>query len=102
FDVLYAGGELLLDRPLRERARILNDLLAAPRSVIVHHLPAQSSLGFEDPDERSLATVLRAPVATASSADDLDALFTAARERGNEGLMIKDIDSLYTPGRRGK
>jgi len=39
---------------------------------------------------------------TASSADDVDALFTAARERGNEGLMIKDLDSLYTPGRRGK
>jgi DNA ligase-1 len=102
FDVLYVDGELLLDRPLRERARILNDLLAAPRSVIVYPLPAQSSLGFEDPQETSLAPVLRAPVATANSAEDLDALFTAARERGNEGLMIKDLDSLYTPGRRGK
>ena len=107
FDVLYADGELLLDRPLRERARILNDLLAAPRSAIVHHLQAQSSLGFadshdNDPQETSVAPVLRAPIATASSADDLDALFTAARDRGNEGLMIKDLDSLYTPGRRGK
>jgi DNA ligase-1 len=107
FDVLYADGELLLDRPLRERARIVNDLLAAPRSVIVRHVQAQSSLGFadshdNDPEEESLASVLRAPVATASSADDLDALFTAARDRGNEGLMIKDLDSLYTPGRRGK
>src|ERR1700687_1419481 len=102
FDVLYADGELILDRPLRERARILNDLLAAPRSVIVHPLQAQSSLGFEDGEEESLAPVLRALVATASSAADLDALFTAARERGNEGLMIKDLDSLYTPGRRGK
>jgi DNA ligase 1 len=107
FDVLYANGELLLDRPLRERARILDDLLAAPRSVIVHHLRAQSSLGFEDshdndPQETSLAPMLRAPVATANSAEDLDALFTAARGRGNEGLMIKDLDSLYTPGRRGK
>src|SRR5712692_5516014 len=102
FDVLYADGELLLDRPLRERARILNNLLDAPRSVIVHHLQAQSSLGFEDPEEKSLAPVLRALVATANSAEDLDALFTAARDRGNEGLMIKDLDSLYTPGRRGK
>jgi len=107
FDVLYVDGELLLDRPLRERARIVNDLLAAPRSVIVHPLPAQSTLGFgdshdNDPEEKSLAPVLRAPVATASSAEDLDALFTAARDRGNEGLMIKDLDSLYTPGRRGK
>ncbi len=102
FDVLYADGELLLDRPLRERARILNNLLDAPRSVIVHHLQAQSSLGFEDLEEKSLAPVLRAPVTTANSAEDLDALFTAARDRGNEGLMIKDLDSLYTPGRRGK
>ena len=28
FDVLYAGGELLIDRPLRERGRILDELLA--------------------------------------------------------------------------
>src|SRR6266404_4507675 len=107
FDILYADSALLLDCPLRERARILDDLLAAPRSVIVHPLPAQSSLGFadshdNDPEEKSLASVIRAPAATANSADDLDALFTAARDRGNEGLMIKDLDSLYTPGRRGK
>jgi len=102
FDVLYADGELLLDRPLRERARILDDLLAAPRAVIVHQLQGQSSLGFEDPEEKSLAPVLRAPVTRANSAEDLDALFTSARDRGNEGLMIKDLDSLYTPGRRGK
>jgi DNA ligase-1 len=107
FDVLYADGELLLDHPLRERARILTDLLAAPRTVIVRPLPAQSNLGFadshdNDPEGKSLAPVLRAPVATARSAGGLDALFTAARERGNEGLMIKDLDSLYTPGRRGK
>ena len=106
FDVLYADGELLLDHPLGERARILTDLLAAPRSVIVRPLPAQSNLGFpdsnEDPEEKSLASVLRAPVSAPNSAKDLDAFFTAARERGNEGLMIKDLDSLYTPGRRGK
>src|SRR6202790_5482784 len=110
FDGLYVEGELLLDRPLRERARILDvlfdDLLAAPRGVIVRHLPAQSNLGFansrdNDPEE-SLAPVLRAPVSAPNSAEGLDALFTAARERGNEGLMIKDLDSLYTPGRRGK
>lgn len=26
----------------------------------------------------------------------------AARARGNEGLMIKDLESPYTPGKRGK
>jgi DNA ligase-1 len=106
FDVLYADNELLIDRPLRERSRILallfKDLLAAPRTGIVHPLQAQSSLGFEDGNEGFLAAVLRAPVATANSAQDLEALFAAARERGNEGLVIKDSDSPYTPGRRGK
>ena len=34
FDVLYAGGELLIDRPLRERARILDELLAEKN---LHH-----------------------------------------------------------------
>ena len=29
-------------------------------------------------------------------------LFEAARERGNEGLMLKRSDSPYAPGRRGK
>ena len=27
---------------------------------------------------------------------------TAAQARGNEGLMIKDLTSPYTPGKRGK
>jgi DNA ligase-1 len=106
FDVLYADGELLLDRPLRDRSRIVDELLAAPRTSIAPRLQAQSSLDFKDldkdSDESPQAPVLRAPIATASSAQDLETLFTAARDRGNEGLMIKDLDSLYTPGRRGK
>jgi DNA ligase-1 len=32
----------------------------------------------------------------------LEDLFAAAQARGNEGLMIKDLDSAYTPGKRGK
>ena len=37
----------------------------------------------------------------ATSPDDLDRIFAETRERGNEGLMVKDPDSPYTPGRRG-
>ncbi|HLX85708.1 MAG TPA: ATP-dependent DNA ligase [Terriglobales bacterium] len=106
FDILYANRELLLDRPLRERAQVLSDLFAAPRTAVIPRLAAQSTLAFEDsrPEslEDSFARVLRAPAATANSTEHLEALFTAARDRGNEGLMIKDLDSLYTPGRRGK
>ncbi len=105
FDVLYADGNLLLDRPLSERARTLDELLAAKRTSVASKHQAQSSLSFtdaNDPEESPPAPLLRAPVATATSARDLETLFTAARDRGNEGLMIKDLDSLYTPGRRGK
>jgi len=45
---------------------------------------------------------MRAPAARASKAEELEELFTAAQARGNEGLMIKDLESGYTPGRRGK
>jgi len=36
-----------------------------------------------------------------ASEDQLRVAFDEARARGNEGLMVKDPDSLYTPGRRG-
>ena len=113
FDVLYAGGELLMDRPLRERAGILDALLAAERNTIDHRghsgsqrNASQERLVFEsDSDlagEIAEDRILRAPVFRAASADELETLFAAAQERGNEGLMIKDLASAYTPGKRGK
>jgi DNA ligase 1 len=120
FDVLYAGGELVMDRPLRERARILDDLLAAERKIF-HHRDTESQrktgqrkLVFDNRDSehdseptgvaaaRGIVRVIRAPVFQASSADELEELFAAAQGRGNEGLMIKDLSSAYTPGKRGK
>jgi DNA ligase-1 len=101
FDVLCSGGELLLDRSLRERAQILDKLLAAPRIVAVSPAPTQSRFDFEG-EEPSSAVVLRAPVSIAHSPEDIENLFAAARACGNEGLMIKDLESRYTPGRRGK
>ena len=38
---------------------------------------------------------------TADSVEALDRVFEEARARLNEGLMVKDPDSCYTPGRRG-
>jgi DNA ligase 1 len=38
----------------------------------------------------------------ASSPQELERLFAAAQARGNEGLMIKNPESPYTPGSRGK
>jgi DNA ligase-1 len=111
FDVLYAGGELLIDRPLRERERVLDEVLAADRT---HHggtetrrkalgaSGAQAKLMFGEDEETSPLSVVRAPVFHATSPEQLEELFAAAQERGNEGLMIKDLESAYTPGKRGK
>jgi DNA ligase-1 len=80
FDLLHAGGEDLLEMPLRERRGRLEALALPDRS-----------------DERLLLSHL----ATARSVGEVDRQFDHARERHNEGLMIKDPDSAYQPGRRG-
>ena len=104
FDVLYAAGQLTIDYPLRERALILDELLAAPRKFVHHpeHREIQEAFNFGPNDFAPQASVIRAPVFRASSTDEMDNLFVAARARGNEGLMIKDRNSPYAPGKRGK
>ncbi len=42
-----------------------------------------------------------AALTTASDAEELRSVFASSQARGNEGLMIKDPDSGYAPGRRG-
>jgi len=111
FDVLYSGGELVMDRPLRERTKILDELLmessrspqASTRSSGKAAKPgSQGKLSFGDEEESVTAHIIRAPVFRVSSPAGLEELFAAAQDRGNEGLMIKDLNSAYTPGRRGK
>jgi DNA ligase-1 len=105
FDVLYAGGELLLERSLHERGSILDTLLAAPRDseALRRSNPgSQARLDFGDEVSAPKTQVIRAPVFRASTPQELDQLFEAAQARSNEGLMIKDTESPYTPGRRGK
>ena len=109
FDILYADGELLLERPLRERMKRLDELLAKKR---IHHRGTetqrkdgkQAKLIFEETADAQSQhpRVIRAPFARATKPEELEELFTAAQARGNEGLMIKDPESPYTPGRRGK
>jgi DNA ligase-1 len=106
FDILYAGGELLIDRPLQERARVLDELIKKLKHR--EHRGTQGKIGkqgkltFEGDEESSVARVIRAPVFRAVSAEELETLFAAAQARGNEGLMIKDLASPYSPGKRGK
>ena len=110
FDVLYARGELLIDSPLRERGRILDEILLAAGKGINHEghegslrkaTKGQARFSFE-PEDKAGTRVIRAPMFRAASPQELDALFEAAQARGNEGLMIKNPESAYTPGRRGK
>jgi len=106
FDVIYADGELTLDTPLSQRTQILDRVFAgasrvAPRPVI----NSQGSLLFE-PEIQEPATdsgwVLRAPSMRADSPEQLEQYFEQAMARGNEGLMIKHLESPYMPGRRGR
>jgi DNA ligase-1 len=76
FDLLWINGRSVLKTPLRERRTLL-------RSV---QMPAQFQI---------------AEVFPAHSAAEIDQIFRQARKRENEGLMIKDPDSFYSPGRRG-
>ena len=76
FDLLHLDGRSLLDEPLDTRRRLLE------------------GLGVEHP-------FLLARLEEATSPDDLDRIFADTRERGHEGLMVKDPMSPYTPGRRG-
>ncbi len=85
FDLLVADEAPLFEVPLRERLDRLRELIAA------------------GPDESDgTIRIRRAHQAPVINAEQLDELFEAARDRANEGLVVKDPDSSYTPGRRGK
>ncbi len=108
FDLLFAGGELLLDLPLRERRGRLEALAAKLQPATLSPLelaPSLPSGGLFIEDENGAAQgeqrLRLSPVVEAHSADELDRVYIAARDRGNEGVMIKASDSLYQPGRRG-
>ncbi|HUG04934.1 MAG TPA: ATP-dependent DNA ligase [Candidatus Limnocylindria bacterium] len=81
FDILERDGVPLLERSLAERSAILKQLPLVPPLLF-----ARSATVDLGPDELPAA---------------LDREFVAARERGNEGLMVKDPRSPYRPGRRG-
>jgi DNA ligase-1 len=105
FDVLYREGELVIDNSLRERATILDDVFARTRRpATVRTSDPQGKLIFEPAVEvpQTHSSVIRAPGLRADSPEHLQELFDAAQARGNEGLMIKDLESPYTPGRRGQ
>ena len=76
FDLLWLDGRSLLKAPLRERRDLLRGLKTPERFQIAQVSPARS-------------------------AQEIEEAFQLARRRFNEGLMVKDPESQYTPGRRG-
>src|SRR5207247_2278004 len=76
FDLLFLGGRSLLRTPLRERRELLR--------------------GLKLPSKLQIASVM-----AAHSANEIENEFKRARLRLNEGLMVKDPESFYSPGRRG-
>jgi DNA ligase 1 len=76
FDLLWLNGRSLLKIPLRKRRRHLVDVQLPPQFQIAGVMPA-------------------------NSAAEIEQTFHQARRRLNEGLMIKDPESLYLPGTRG-
>ena len=104
FDVLYAEGDLTIDRPLSERSELLTRIVNRFPAVTARSaaIGGQSRLLFEEEtSDAGFPRLLRAPCFRAETADEIDQLFVEARARGNEGLMIKNLSSLYAPGRRG-
>ncbi|RPF21844.1 ATP-dependent DNA ligase [Myceligenerans xiligouense] len=80
FDVLHAGGRDLIDAPLRERLAVL-DRVAGPHTV------------------RRLMRPGRA--ADAETATLFTEFFDEAIREGQEGVVVKSLDSPYAAGRRG-
>jgi len=76
YDLLGWQGRSMLKLPLRERRAQLDAMPLVP--------------GVE-----------RAPYRFVSGEAAVEAAFLQARQRGNEGLMAKDSESIYLPGRRG-
>lgn len=78
YDLLYAGGKILIDEPLSERRRVLEELVPGSGPIRLSEGKKFKEAGL------------------------LDDEFDRARARGNEGLMIKSPNSSYKPGRRGR
>lgn len=110
FDLLLHNGQLLLEQPLGARktalaqwsTQAIENAIEAP--VLAGSAP-QASLFAEDvkpnEDDTDFMRLRLAPTVEFQSAPQIDAAFDAAQIRGNEGLMLKSLDSIYEPGRRG-
>ena len=77
FDIMYFNGESLIKRSVKERKEIV------------------SNISFKEPIVNSIYKLV-------NSEEDIIAMFEKSRDIGHEGLVLKDPDSHYHPGKRGR
>lgn len=77
FDLLYVDGVSLLDEPFTKRRELLESL-GLSGSLRLSHL------------------------ARVKTEEEIQGRFEESKELGYEGLVLKDPDSYYSPGKRGK
>lgn len=88
FDCLHAGGEDLLVEPLTTRHDRLRSVLLASDT---------HSDAVDDEDIEGLSLLW-----TTDDPDEIESIDADALEAGHEGIMLKNPESTYSPGRRGK
>ncbi|MDQ3807410.1 MAG: ATP-dependent DNA ligase [Thermoproteota archaeon] len=77
YDIMYLNGQPLIDRPLTQRKTLL------------------SQIRFKEP-------VIDLGYRVVSTAQQIACAFKESRDAGHEGLVVKELESQYHPGKRGR
>jgi len=77
YDIMYFNGESTIRKSIRERKEIL------------------SKISFKEP-------VVNSGFKVVNSEQEITSMFEKSRDMGHEGLVLKDPDSQYHPGKRGR
>ena len=77
YDIMYFNGENTIGKSIKERKEIL------------------LNISFKDP-------IINSTYRVVNSEQEIIAMFEKSRDVGHEGLVLKDPDSHYHPGKRGR
>ncbi|MFL6309037.1 MAG: ATP-dependent DNA ligase [Nitrososphaera sp.] len=77
YDIMYFNGHSLIDKSLTERKKLL------------------SEIRFKEP-------IINLGYRVVSTAEEIGCAFKESRDAGHEGLVVKELESQYYPGKRGR
>jgi DNA ligase 1 len=77
YDIMYFNGEAIIKKPLNERKEIL------------------SCIAFKQP-------IINSSYKIVNSEQEIISMFGISKDTGHEGLVLKEPNSQYHPGRRGR